>query len=64
MLLEGYSRPRIRDELYISLNTVNAHVKSIYAKAEVHSMQEFLLLARRIELADNDAGGRVSDGVE
>lgn len=64
LLLEGYSRPRIRDELYISLNTVNAHVKSIYAKAEVHSMQEFLLLARRIELADNDAGGRVSDGVE
>lgn len=54
LLLEGYSRPRVRDELYISLNTVNAHVKSIYAKAGVHSMQEFLLLARRVEMGEEE----------
>lgn len=64
LLLEGYSRPRIRDELYISLNTVNAHVKSIYTKAEVHSMQEFLLLARHVELSGGDTVGRDREGRE
>lgn len=58
LLLGGYSRPRIRDELYISLNTVNAHVKSIYTKAGVHSMQEFLLLARHVELGEGEMAER------
>ena len=46
LLLEGRNRPFIRDELFISLNTVNAHVRSIYAKCDVHSQQELLSLAR------------------
>lgn len=49
LLLEGRNRPYIRDELFISLNTVNAHVRSIYAKCNVHSQQELLDLARAKE---------------
>lgn len=45
-LLAGRSRPYIRDELVLSLNTVNTHVRNIYAKMEVHSQQELLTLAR------------------
>lgn len=42
MLLMGRSRPFIRDELGISLSTVNSHVKNIYEKSDVHSYQELL----------------------
>ena len=45
-LLAGRSRPFIRDELVLSLNTVNTHVRNIYAKMDVHSQQELLTLAR------------------
>lgn len=47
-LLSGRSRPFIRDELVLSLNTVNTHVRNIYAKVNVHSQQELLTLAREI----------------
>ena len=36
------SVPRMAAELYVSENTVKAHMKSIYAKADVHSKQELL----------------------
>lgn len=42
LLLTGRSRPFIRDELMISLSTVHAHVRNIYAKCDVHSQQEFM----------------------
>ena len=48
-LVKGRSAPFIRDELVISLNTVNAHIKHIYAKVGVHSRQEL------IDLVDADA---------
>ena len=44
LLLEGRSRPYIRDELVISLNTVHTHARSIYAKCGVHSQREFMEL--------------------
>ncbi len=47
-LLAGRSRPFIRDELVLSLNTVNTHVRNIYAKTDVHSQQELLTLAREL----------------
>ncbi len=37
MLAKGYSREEIAEHLHISLNTVSAHTKNIYAKLEVHS---------------------------
>ena len=46
LLLAGRSRPYIRDELIISLNTVHAHARNIYAKCGVHSQQEFMDLLR------------------
>ena len=46
LLLAGRSRPYIRDELVVSLNTVHAHARNIFAKCEVHSQQEFMDLAR------------------
>ena len=46
MLLAGRSRPYIRDELIISLNTVHTHAKNILAKCGVHSQQELMDLAR------------------
>lgn len=42
LLLAGRSRPYIRDELVISLNTVHSHASNIYTKCEVHSQREFM----------------------
>lgn len=46
LLLAGRSRPFIRDELVVSINTVSTHVRSIFSKCSVHSQQELMLLAR------------------
>jgi len=54
-LLLGHSRPKIRDELFISLNTVNVHVRNVYSKTDVHSQQELILLARKHELQNTEA---------
>ncbi|MBC5585280.1 hypothetical protein H8S61_13885 [Eggerthella sp. NSJ-70] len=45
-LLAGRNRPYIRDALFISLNTVNTHIKNAFAKMDVHSQQELLDVAR------------------
>ena len=45
LLLCGRSRPYIRDELDISLNTVHAHARSILAKCQVHSQRELIDLS-------------------
>ncbi len=47
LLLAGRSRPYIRDELVISLNTVHTHASNIFAKCDVHSQQEFIDLAHQ-----------------
>lgn len=52
MLLMGRSRPFIRDELGISLSTVNSHVKNIYEKAGVHSYQDLLNHAHRTYISE------------
>ena len=46
----GRSAAYIRDELHISLNTANAHIKHIYQKTDVHSKQEL------IDLVESFAG--------
>lgn len=46
LLLAGRSRPFIRDELCLSLNTVGVHVRNLFAKCNVHSRQELIDLAR------------------
>ena len=42
LVASARSVPRMATELYVSENTVKAHMKSIYAKANVHSKQELL----------------------
>ncbi|MEG0990588.1 MAG: helix-turn-helix transcriptional regulator [Gordonibacter sp.] len=49
LLLAGRSRPYIRDELTISLNTVHAHTRNIYTKCDVHSQREFMDLPHEKE---------------
>lgn len=44
MLARGRSNRDIRDELFISINTVRAHVQSIYGKLDVHSRSELAAL--------------------
>ena len=41
-LLRGRDVPHIRDELYISRNTINTHIRHIYEKAGIHSKQELI----------------------
>lgn len=53
LLSRGYSRSRIRDELFISLNTVSTHVKSIYSKTGVHSQSELLAAIRDHSASSN-----------
>ena len=44
LLAHGYTLENIRDELFISKNTVNSHTKHIYKKMGIHSRQELLNL--------------------
>lgn len=48
LLARGRSVPYIRDVLFISKGTVATHVKSIYAKTDVHSRQELIDLVDHI----------------
>lgn len=48
LLLAGRSRPFIRDELIISLNTVHTHAHNIFQKCEVKSQQELMSLPGKL----------------
>lgn len=42
LLCQGRSSTFIAEELFLSANTVRSHIARIYAKADVHSKQDFL----------------------
>jgi len=50
LLAAGRSNPEIAGDLYVSLNTVKAHVKSIFAKLGVHNRSQALLRAQELKL--------------
>ena len=50
LLAAGHSNPEITRELVVSVNTVKAHVKSIYRKLNVHSRWEAREAARHLKL--------------
>jgi LuxR family maltose regulon positive regulatory protein len=52
------SRPEIADELSVSPNTVNAHIRSIYAKLQVGDRSSAVRRARELRLLA--AAGRTS----
>lgn len=65
LLLAGRSRPYIRDELIISLNTVHSHASNIYTKCGVHSQREFMdLMGSTRHEADVDESDGVDVGAE
>ncbi len=46
LVLQGRNAPYIRDELYLSKNTVDYHMKNLYRKFGVHSRQELITAAQ------------------
>ena len=49
-LVDGLSYKQIADRLFISVETVNSHIKSIYKKLHVHSKIEVIKKSFRNEL--------------
>jgi LuxR family maltose regulon positive regulatory protein len=52
LLAIGRSNPQIAGELYVSLNTVKAHVKNIFAKLQAHNRAEATHRARGLDLIE------------
>lgn len=50
LLGEGFSNQEIASQLYISLNTVKAHLKSIYGKLEVNNRVQAIARGRELDL--------------
>lgn len=44
LLLRGYTKQYIAEELFIAYNTVRSHVRKVYVKCNVHSQQELITL--------------------
>lgn len=44
LLLRGYTKQYIAEELFIAYNTVRSHVRKVYVKCDVHSQQELITL--------------------
>jgi DNA-binding NarL/FixJ family response regulator len=55
LVADGRSNPEIARELYITLNTVETHMRNIFAKLGVASRLE---LARAADRADPDTHAR------
>lgn len=55
LALRGRTSERMAGELFISKNTVDTHLRRIYAKCGVHSRQELIDLGERTERALRDA---------
>lgn len=56
LLAKGRSRPYIREQLFISTNTVATHIKHIYQKLDIHSKEEL------IDMANDLMGSSASKG--
>ncbi|MCJ7736578.1 MAG: LuxR C-terminal-related transcriptional regulator [Anaerolineae bacterium] len=50
LLAEGQTRHEIAQALYVSVNTIKAHLKGIYGKLNVHNRREAVAKARELSL--------------
>jgi LuxR family maltose regulon positive regulatory protein len=50
LLAAGYTNPEIAQELYISVNTVKTHVKSVYRKLNIDNRRAARRAVRRLQL--------------
>jgi LuxR family maltose regulon positive regulatory protein len=50
LIVAGLSGERIAQELYLSVNTVKTHTRSIYGKLAVHSRAQAIRCARELRL--------------
>ena len=53
------TRPEIAEELYVSINTVNTHIRNIYAKLGARSRSSAVQRARELRLLST-AGSRTA----
>jgi DNA-binding NarL/FixJ family response regulator len=71
LVCAGHTNPSVAQELFLSVNTISSHLRSIYAKLQVHSRVTLLLAlqaaagADEPEAVDGRRGGvgRLSSGV-
>lgn len=54
LLVDGRSRAQIADTLYLSINTVRSHVRSVLRKLDVHSSLEAVGIALRAGIRPGD----------
>ncbi len=54
LLTEGYSNQQIADTLFISMSTAKSHVSSIMRALDVKTRSHVAVLARRLQLLDDD----------
>ena len=52
LYLEGHSAAEIADKLFVSINTIKSHNKSIYRKLKVSSRKELLVFAQMMKNAE------------
>ena len=50
LLCTEMSGPEIAKALYVSVNTVKAHLKGIYGKLDVHSRRDAIVKSRALDL--------------
>lgn len=50
LMVKGLTKPRIAEKIFLSLHTIDFHVRSIYKKLQVHSQQSAVAKAVREKL--------------
>ena len=50
LVYNGINNEKIADKLFLSPNTVKQHIKSVYAKLDIHSRGDFVKYAKENDL--------------